>query len=159
MTTNENFTNNLIIPPQLEAALGFNITRAADLFRKELIRALAEYNITPEQWQVFASLWWADRPLTQRDICFLTLKEKPTISRMIDVMVKRGWIKKAQSSTDARATEIVLTKKGMQLKDEVPKKLIAHFMPFLNQLTEQEHTQLLSLTKKIRTIFNERNDQ
>lgn len=148
-------TQKVVVPEELESSLGFVITRVASLFKRELIRGLADYEMTPEQWQVFASLWWADKALTQVEICHLTLKDKPTVSRMIDLMCDRGWIEKKASSTDARATQISLTEMGTGLKREVPRKLGQHFAPLLSQLNKEEHETLLRLSKKLRKIFGD----
>lgn len=145
----------LVIPEQLESALGFNITRLAALFKRELLIGLADFKLSPEQWQVLATLWWAERELLQVEIGFLTMKDKPTVSRMIDIMEKRGWVKKTVSTTDCRATSISLTKKGLELKNKVPNQLAKHFEPFLSQLSEKEHRELLKLTKKMRMLFND----
>ncbi len=42
--------------PALEESLGFNLDRVAQLYRRELIRVLAIYDLTPEQWQILAAL-------------------------------------------------------------------------------------------------------
>lgn len=147
---------NVEIPEQLERALGFNVIRLASLFKKELLKALATDDMSAEQWQVLATLWWTDSTsLTQVQLCNLTLKDKPTVSRMVSVMIKRDWVKKIPSDFDARATYIVLTPNGKKLKDEISKKLMNHFSPLLGGLTSLEHSTLLTLLKKTRKAFGD----
>ncbi len=164
-------SQNILItnPEQLERALGFNVVRLASLFKKELLKALSDDEMSAEQWQIMATLWWTNpstkikhtepQVLTQIEICNLTLKDKPTVSRMIDVMVKRNWVKKIASEYDARKTYIALTPFGKKLKDEISKKLMHHFVPILSPrasgLTAEEHATLLKLLKKARVAFGD----
>ena len=53
------------IPAELQDSLGYNLYRVSLLFRRELIRALSEYGLTPEQWQVLVVLWSSDHPVSQ----------------------------------------------------------------------------------------------
>jgi DNA-binding MarR family transcriptional regulator len=78
----------------LEEALGYNIYRAGLLFRRELIHALADYRMTPEQWQVMMTLWHTGKPVNQSEIVQLLLKDKHTVSRIIQRLSRDGWIEK-----------------------------------------------------------------
>ncbi len=144
-----------MIPSVLENALGFNIYRVSILFRRELIRALGEYKMTPEQWQVMITLWSTGHPLKQAEIVHLTLKDKPTVSRIIQRLERDGWIEKRDDPGDGRVTIIQPTSKGMDLKEEVPKKLYRHFDELLHDLQEDEKETLMELLKKIRHIFGD----
>ena len=82
-------------PALLDDALGFNLDRVAKLFRRELVRALAEHGLSPEQWQTLAVLLLRGQPLSQREICALTLRDKPAVSRMVARMERDGWVRRA----------------------------------------------------------------
>ncbi|MDH5378381.1 MAG: MarR family winged helix-turn-helix transcriptional regulator [Gammaproteobacteria bacterium] len=141
----------------LEESLGFNLTRVATLFRRELLAALAEFEMTPEQWQIMVSLWTQNEPLTQKDIVNITLKDKHSISRIISRLENNGWVTKSQASSDSRSTIIHQTEKGRELKSLAPPILIKHFSTITGQLTEKEHDQLLALLKKLRKILGDNN--
>ena len=140
--------------PILENALGFNLHRVAGLFRRELMAALKEYRMTPEQWQVMATLW-RGTPLTQTEIVRLTLKDKPSVSRMIGRLQRNGWVTKAPNPRDERSTIISPTPEGWRLKDEVPGKLVRHFEPILSQLDGKETQTLLALLKQLRGVLGD----
>ena len=141
--------NHSKLPPFLEEALGFNIYRTAQLFRRELIDALKEYRLTPEQWQILAALWTTSDELTQQEISNLTLKEKQTVSRIIQRLERDGWITKTVSKDDARAFIVRLTPKAKRLNKVIPQKLSAHFKP-KNPLSLDEEKNLITLLKKLR---------
>jgi DNA-binding MarR family transcriptional regulator len=138
------------IPDPLNDALGFNIYRVALLFRKELIHALSNYALTPEQWQVMQALWSTSERLNQNDIAHLTLKDKHSVSRMLARLERDGWIVRQPDPTDARATLIAPTAQADQLRETVPSQLYAHFDPILSVLSTNEGEQLLALLQKLR---------
>ena len=145
----------LAIPALLEESLSFNIHRAAVLLRRELVRALRKYSMTPEQWQVMVALWSNKGPLSQRDIALLTLKDKHSVSRIITRLVNNGWVEKAPDKTDGRATSIVPTPKGAALESEIPAALQQAFSPMREAINPQEKKQLIQSLRKLRTLFGD----
>ena len=143
------------IIPELEDGLGFNVYRAGLLFRRELMRALAEYSMTPEQWHVMMTLWHTGKPLNQSEIVQMLLKDKHTVSRIIQRLERDGWIKKINSSKDARVTIIELTEKGESFKSEVPQRLFSHFDDILRDFNDKELKLLLELLIKLRGILGD----
>lgn len=117
--------------------------------------ALSEYEMTPEQWQVMAMLW-NGRELTQVEIADLTLKDKHSVSRIVQRLVNKGWIKKISNPQDGRSTLIRPTRKGWKLQDEVPKRLLDWFEPIHESIGLENRRQLLSLLKQVRTIFGDK---
>ncbi|MEM7131629.1 MAG: MarR family transcriptional regulator [Chloroflexota bacterium] len=139
------------IPAVLNDALGFNIDRVAKLFRRELTLALAEYDLTPEQWQIMSVIWNGDKPLNQQNITQLTLKDKHSVSRLIKRLEAKGWLEKHLDPNDARSFLVTATTKGQAQKEAVIHQLYSHFFEDLDiGLTEQEQAQLLNLLKTIR---------
>lgn len=118
------------------------------------MKALSDYEMTPEQWQVMATLW-NDNELTQTEIVELTLKDKHSVSRIIQRLIDKGWIKKVTNPKDRRSTIIRLTKKGSRLEDEIPKKLLGYFESFHKALGKDNQHQLIALLKKVRTLLGD----
>lgn len=138
------------IPPVLDDALGFNLYRVALMFRRELMRALSDYELTPEQWQVMQTLWSTDEKLNQSAVAHLTLRDKHTVSRILARLERDGWILKKPDPNDARAHIIVPTEQAQTLRHEVPTKLLDHFEDIIGVLDEDEEEELLRLLKKLR---------
>lgn len=144
-----------MIPSILNEALGFNIHRVAVFFRRGLVQALKEYSMTPEQWQVMAALWWSEDQLNQVQLGALTLKDKPTLSRMITRMESKGWIQRQADASDGRSYYIRLTPKGQRLKSQVPKTLNQYFTPILETLPLRERQSLVGSLQKLRVHFKD----
>ncbi len=144
-----------MIPAVLENTLGFNVYRVALLFRRELIRSLSQYNMSPEQWQVMTTLWSTGEPLNQSEIVRLILKDKPTISRMIQRLQRNGWIEKTTSPDDGRVTLIQPTSKGWAIEKEVTEKLDRHFKNILKNLGRQESEELRGKLRNVRRVLGD----
>ncbi len=144
-----------MIPTILENALGFNIHRVGLLFRRELMRALSDYNLTPEQWQILMTLWTSSKPVNQKEIVKDTLKDKHAVSRIISRLERDGWITKTQGEKDKRVTFIELTEKGNVLKDEIPAKLSSHFKDIWKDFEQDEKQSLRKTLKKLRGVLGD----
>ena len=143
-----------VIPPVLNDALGFNIDRVANLYRQELMRALADYDLTPEQWQIMALVWNSDEPLNQQEITDLLAKDKPNISRMIRRLEVKGWLERRPDPNDARAFRIHATELGLKFKNDVPRTLYAHFDVLESGLSRAQKQHLVEILQSIRTHFS-----
>lgn len=83
-------------------------------FRKEGLE------ITPEQWTVLSYLWKEDG-VTQQKLCDATFKDKPSMTRLIDNLVKLGFVTRQTPPNDRRANLIYLTIKGKSIEDRANK--------------------------------------
>ncbi|TGM74257.1 MarR family transcriptional regulator [Leptospira mtsangambouensis] len=138
----------------LDDQIGFNLNRVALLFRRELIRCLKEFQLSPEQWQVLAMLWQKDT-LSQKQIIELTLQDAPSASKMIRRMELAGLIQVEVSKLDKRSTLISLSTKGKSLEKVLPKKILLHFEPILSTISEKNRKTFLNLLKDFRTVFGD----
>jgi DNA-binding MarR family transcriptional regulator len=143
-----------MVERSLEDSIGFSLNRVAQLYRRELTRALVDYDLTPEQWQILATLEERRDHLTQAEIAALTFKDKHSMSRMLDRMELAQWIVRARHPGDARAAAVSLGKRGSELP-KIRRILRAHFKRINAALSEAQQEQLLTLLKVLRTSFDD----
>lgn len=137
------------IPDLLNDALAFNIDRIENLFHLEFIRALGEYDLTPEQYQIMVLVWYSPESFNQQDITRLLGKDKHNISRMVRRLEAKGWLKR-HPDPHSRALFVHPTDLGQKLKDEIVGALYNHFGALdlgLSQVQEQELVALLKLIR------------
>lgn len=86
---------------------------------RKLYRNFREYNldITPEQWTVLLFLWEKEG-VTQQELCHVTFKDKPNMTRLINNMEKQNLVKRTACDTDKRINLIYLTSYGRSLEDK-----------------------------------------
>jgi DNA-binding MarR family transcriptional regulator len=75
-------------------------------------------NITYEMLDVLICLWRNDG-INQQEIADHTIKEKASMTYLIDNLVKRGLVKRSEDENDRRNKLILLTDAGKQLQDDL----------------------------------------
>jgi len=77
----------------------------------------AGLEITIEQWSILYHLWKEDG-LNQQQLCDKTFRDKPSITRLIDNLVKLGLVERKVSDTDKRVNYIFLSNIAKNLQDQ-----------------------------------------
>jgi len=103
---------------QLDQALGMHINRTAFLMTEEIARRFA-LNGYPLSAQDFGILYRISQqgPMTQVEIAALMLRDKTTITRRIDGLVKKHLVKRDPHPDDRRYYRISVTNEGKQALD------------------------------------------
>ena len=86
---------------------------------RALLRSFAQekVNLTTEQWSVMSCLWKQDK-ITQQQLCTITGKDKPSMTRLIDNLEKNKLVVRVRHSTDRRINLIHLTQQGSALREQ-----------------------------------------
>lgn len=129
-----------------EDTLGYYVNRVVIRYKKELIARFKDYDITTEQWGILTRMKYSDG-ISQTQITAKTLKDLPTVTRILDKLQKKGLIIKEQDPKDSRATLIFLTDEAKELVirlDKVAKEVE-------NKATQSLETQDI---EKIKTLLS-----
>lgn len=92
---------------------GAFIDRTQKIIRNNYLRKFKELgvDITTEQW-VLLDLLYQENGISQNDLANGTFKNAPTVSRIIDLLCKKGMTERQRFENDRRRYKIFLTKKG-----------------------------------------------
>lgn len=101
----------------LENALAFWILRAQGELRGVTYRIFREEGVemTPEQWTVLVRLWELGET-SQVRLGEAIFKDKPTTSRIVEGMERRGWVERIADPEDGRGKLVRLSKVGRALE-------------------------------------------
>ena len=104
----------------LERALPFVLHACYQQLRSLTYREFLGHGLelTPEQWVVLVRLWQKDGQ-TQSALSQSTLRDAPTMSRILDSMEKSGLVTRTVDSKDARTRIVALTREGKGLKKKL----------------------------------------
>ena len=105
-------------------------------------------DISPEQLTVLSLLWKKDR-VTQQELCNITFKDKPNMTRLIDSLEKKGLAKRTIDQNDKRNNLIVLTPEGKAIEEKAFLVANATMRKALVNVTPQELAIGQNLLKKI----------
>lgn len=101
----------------LDNALAYWVHRVYQASRNRMFRVFHDegVEITPEQWIVLVRLWESDGR-TQTELGDATYRDRPTMSRILDLMEKRELVERRASATNARIWHVHLTRQGKALQ-------------------------------------------
>lgn len=104
----------------LDNALAFWMYRANQALRNESYREFRERGIelTPEQWMILVRLWEREGR-SQNDLCDSTFRDRPTMSRILDGMERRGFVVRRADANDKRSRLVYLTPTAQSLKKQL----------------------------------------
>ena len=113
----DQFTSDGIV---LDNALAYWIHRVYQANRNATFAVLRidDEEITPEQWIVLVRLWESDGR-TQTELGTSSYRDRPTMSRILGGMERRGLVRRKTDPENARAWRVYLTPRAKKLKEEL----------------------------------------
>ena len=113
----------------------------ASLLRKQGV------GLTPEQF-LLIDLLWNQGPMTQQQLADAMLKDKNSVTKLIDALERKELVFRKQSLTDRRANVIFLTEKAETMKNDAKEKGISMLDHMIDGISEEElHAFLGTLDK------------
>jgi len=98
----------------------FLVNRLSFALRKELAQRFADagHAISPEEWAVLLVLW-SKGPQTPSTLSEATIKDRTTVTRLVDGMVRKELVVRSENPEDRRRSDIALTPLGHGLETEL----------------------------------------
>ena len=108
------------------------------------------FNLTPEQFLVMDTLW-DEGVLSQQQIADILVKDKNSVTKLIDALEKKDLVYRLTDDQDRRLNKIHLTEHAKSIKDEItevainstnsiirdiPKEELIAFIKVLNKMSE-----------------------
>ena len=129
---------------------GYLISIATKLIKKAIDEALKPHGVTAAQWGILGRLYEEDGLLIV-EIAKRLFTEPPTITRMLDLLEKEGFVTRKTKEGDRRAYEIFLTKKGKEMEEVLRLKVFDTIDNATKGLSEKEIT---AFKNTLRNIIN-----
>ena len=133
---------------QLEECVNYLLTTAQHSVFLKMTERLSVFEITPVQYAVLYCLWENDKR-SPKEIAERLKLENSTISGILERMEKKDLIKRSISKEDRRFIQVILTKKGASLKEDVLATVEQVNNEVLSIFTAEECNQL---KKVLRTL-------
>ena len=105
--------------------------------------------MTPQQFATLTHLNIEDG-ITQKKLANYLKKDYGSITRSIDGLEKRDWVKRENSSKDRRTKLVFITEQGKKIFKIVLPLQIERNEQILNDVSEKDFEQLASVLSKIR---------
>jgi len=126
------------------------LMRAADAARREMVRALAPYEITLQQFNILIILRHAGAEgLPTLDVAAQLVEQAPGITRLMNTLVAKRYIRRRRSKEDQRQQLCALTDHGVRLIDNVLPQVRASQARIIRPLAQNELDQFIELLSRI----------
>jgi DNA-binding MarR family transcriptional regulator len=79
---------------------------------------LGDFDITVDQWLILKNLSENDL-LSQTELAQMVFKDQPTLTRIIDILVKKGFVQRVPHPQDRRSFQLLLTNEGKSKVEEL----------------------------------------
>lgn len=132
------------------------INETSKELKKQLYIELEKQGISLPIEQLNVLLYvYSNNKVNQQHIADATGKDKTTITRFIDVMIKKNLLRKKSSKIDTRQKLISITKNGKEILDKTM-IIINHFNTNIEKSIDKKELQLLKKNlKSIENLFNQ----
>lgn len=105
-------------------------------------------NITAEQWAILASLWEKDG-IHQSSIAEKIGKDRHTITRMLNLLEKNGFVRRVPTNEDKRRLNVYLTDSGREMQGKLVPIALGFGDKAFAGLTQKELEELTRILKHI----------
>ncbi len=126
-----------------------NIIYTHNWLEERLKSIFDEYVITSQQFNILRILRGAGEPISTLQIRQRMLDKMSDTSRIVDRLIKKGFVKKVTCKTDRRLVDVTITARGLQLLKKTD-LYETRMDDLLQALTEEEAKTLNRLLDKIR---------
>ncbi len=129
-------------------AAGFFLGRARKTFILALEQELAPYDISSSQWAVILNI--ADgNASTAGDLCKLMRYDPGGMTRLLDRLERKGFLRRVPTPGDRRSIQIELTTSGKALRPKIIKALVTVLNRLLHGFTQAEVKQLINFLGRL----------
>ena len=133
----------------------FLLERTARVMKQYSKRRFTEMKagITIAQWPILKSLS-ENGPSPQRELARNTFKDEPTVTRIIDLLSKNGFVERLADPTDRRRFLVRLTPKGKKKVKDILPEIVAIRNDGWKGLTQKDFNDLKRILGKIEQNFS-----
>lgn len=107
-------------------------------------------DITTEQWVIMDALY-KENGISQNDLANGSFKNAPTVSRIIDLLCKKGLTERQRFENDRRRYKVFLTDEGRETYEKVLPRVVELRKQGWQGLTEKDY---LHFHRILNTIFS-----
>jgi DNA-binding MarR family transcriptional regulator len=133
-----------------QGEIGIFIDRTYKVVRQDLINRFknAAIDLTPEQWVIVSKLHH-EGEMSQTELAAESFKDKPTVSRILDLLAKKGYVTRRSDEIDRRKFNIAITPKGEDIIKLATPEVEASRAVGWSNLSQDEYQNLIVTLDKI----------
>jgi DNA-binding MarR family transcriptional regulator len=138
-------------PAALTDHLGYWLRKLSNTVSSSFAERLAHHDVSVPQWVVLRVLY-DHEALSLKDIVAAVEVDQGSLSRMVDRLIARDWVRRSVDGTDRRAVAISLTASGRRLVPRLAKEADRNETAFFSGLSESESRAFLRTIHKLLSL-------
>jgi len=115
--------------------------------------AQKDFDITIDQWTILKVLYNED-PMTHKELAEKTGKDQPTLTRIIDIILKKGLVERVEHPDDRRCLLVQLTPEGKEKVKMLSPDIAQIRMKAWENLSEEDFKNFTRILNTIYTNLN-----
>ena len=141
----------------LKSRIGMKFVRIGAMVRAIANQkfAKANYPITPEQFTVLTAILDHDG-LYQRQIGELTLKDRPNITRIINILEEKGLVTRTPDINKRKVIKINITENGKNAYNMVLPTVVEHWQNIIEGISDEELQNCLNILNKVKANLEDK---
>ncbi|WP_373073429.1 MarR family winged helix-turn-helix transcriptional regulator [Sulfurimonas sp.] len=132
----------------IQESLGFHFTSITVFIKRSIEQLLKPYNLTHLQFSILMNMY-KNNISTQKEMLKNTYGDEASITRILDRLEAKGYIKRVRSEEDKRKKKLVLTDEGIELMTEIIKYTGYINNELAKDLKKDEEKEFLRLLQKV----------
>lgn len=132
----------------VEEPIGRLIYKTSLDIRNYAEKLLNPYDLTTEQFHILKSAS-VGAGISQSQLCLSVGKKPANITRILDRLEKKGWMKRQPNPADRRSSLVSLTAEGERIIAEVSKEFESYASWFVEGIGEEEERVFRRVLEKI----------
>ncbi|SFS81802.1 MarR family winged helix-turn-helix transcriptional regulator [Sphingobacterium wenxiniae] len=118
--------------------------------------AQRDFDITIDQWSIIKILF-QENPMTHKELAELSGKDQPTLTRIMDILIKKGLVRRVEHPTDRRALQLQLTDEGKIKVDNLSPLVAEVRMKAWENLSEEDFEHFVRILNTIYSNLEKEN--
>jgi MarR family transcriptional regulator, transcriptional regulator for hemolysin len=135
---------------KIDQVIFYSIEKSIKTYRQFAQKNIkdAGFNITIDQWLVLKTIQ-EDATISQQHLAIKVFKDFASITRMIELLVKNGFLNRDFHHEDRRRFKLSLTEQGIQIIESLEPIINANRIKALSEVSNAEIEQLQTILLKI----------
>lgn len=137
---------------KLDEVVFYTLEKSIRMYRKYAQSQIHKngFDITIDQWLILKTLQ-ETKCISQREIAELVFKDFASITRIIELLVQKNYLRRRTNATDRRKFELEITEAGDKIIEDIYPIVVAYRAQALIGLTNTEINDLKTQLEKLIT--------
>ncbi len=136
----------------LRSHIGYRLRIVSNSVSQSFARKLAAHEVTVAEWVILRQMYSGDDKASPSTVADLTGLTRGAVSKLIDRLLKKGLVTRAEASEDRRFQDIMLTSKANKLVPRLAKVADENDESFFSVLSKSERRSLMTTLVKLTEI-------